>query len=297
MKTFDKLIIFKMAVTDTVKAKMKKRNGKTPRGLGMTACEKRGPIPFTDGGLPLVDLHAHPEGGTIEAIVALSQEHGVKFGMVEHAGTKENVVYPGLLSCDADLIKWTSSLEGKGVYKGVQAEWTDWSGCFSREALATLDYVLMDTLTFPGPNGRRVLLWEKDAEIGEDPERFMDRYVDWHIEILTTQPIDILANVSWIPEKFGDAYETLWSPARLEKVIQALLQAGVAMEINSGFRLPRMSFLRAAKGAGVKFCFGSNAHYPNMGLLDYPLEMARTLGLSASDMWLPGANGPRACRG
>ena len=53
---------------------------------------------------------------------------------------------------------------GKGVYKGVQAEWTDWMTCFSPEVLAQLDYVLTDAMTFPGKDGQRVKLWEKPRQ-------------------------------------------------------------------------------------------------------------------------------------
>jgi histidinol phosphatase-like PHP family hydrolase len=262
--------------------------------LGAAGCAAKSPIQFQDG-LPLVDLHVHPDHGTIDAIVELSRELGVKFGMVEHAGTRENI-YPRVLSNDAELLDWTRSLEGKGVYKGVQAEWTDWSACFSKKALATLDYVLTDTMTFPGPGGRRMKLWEKESVIDDDPERFMDAYVDWHIQILTQQPIDMLANVSWIPGKFTDRYEDLWTETRVSKVLQAFITAEVAMEISSSFILPRLSFLRKAKEAGIKFCFGSNGRYPNMGKLEYSLNVSRELGITQKDLWSPGADGPKAAK-
>jgi histidinol phosphatase-like PHP family hydrolase len=244
-------------------------------------------------GWPLLDLHVHPDNSTLDAIVALSRERGVAFGMVEHAGTKENV-YPRVLSNDAELREWTTALAGRGVYKGVQAEWTDWADCFSRPALATLDYVLTDTMTFPGPDGRRMKLWEKEAVLDADPERFMDRYVGWHLEILDRQPIDVLANVSWLPAPFAERYEALWTEARIASVVEAFIRNGIAMEISAGFLLPKLRFLRQAKAAGVKFCFGSNGRYPAMGRLDYALQCARDLGLTPADVWLPGQNGPRA---
>ncbi len=264
-------------------------------GLTAAGCATRGDIPASPEGLPLVDLHVHPDKSTVDAIVALSKEKGVKFGMVEHAGTKENV-YPRVLSNDEELLSWTSELEGKGVYKGVQAEWLDWSGCFSKKALATLDYVLTDTMTFPGPGGKRMKLWEKEAVIEDSADLFMDDYVDWHLQILNEQPIDVLANVSWLPGKFAKSYATLWTQRRIEKVVGAFVQQGISMEISSSFMLPELRFLRVAKAGGVKFCFGSNGRYPNMGKLDYSLQMARELGLKRKDMWLPKKNGARAGR-
>ena len=74
---------------------------------------------------PIVDYHVHLNSLAVEQVVAASQERGVKFGILEHAGTKENE-YPIVLSNDAELQAWIAKLAGKGVYKGVQAEWIDW---------------------------------------------------------------------------------------------------------------------------------------------------------------------------
>src|SRR5512143_838783 len=115
---------------------------------------------------PLEDLHVHLDNSSIDKVVPLARERGVKFGIVEHAGTKEND-YPVVLSNDEELRKYVAMLEGKPVYKGVQAEYTDWRGCFSAEALKGLDYVLTDAWTFPGPDGRRMKLWVKGADIGD----------------------------------------------------------------------------------------------------------------------------------
>lgn len=263
-------------------------------GAGGARAAARDPdVPLSPDGLPLVDLHAHPDRSTIDAIVALARERGVKLGMVEHAGTRENV-YPRMLSNDAELLAWTRELEGRGVYKGVQAEWIDWSSCFSKRALAALDFVLGDAMTFPGPDGRRMKLWEKEAVIDDDASRFMDRFVEWHVQILHEQPIDLLANVSWLPAKFAADHERLWTERRVTRVVEAFARRGIAMEISSSYQLPKLSFLRIARAAGLKFTFGSNGRYPNMGRLDYSLEMARTLRLTRADVWLPGGKGPRA---
>jgi hypothetical protein len=112
---------------------------------------------------PLVDFHVHLDNSTIEKVLELSSERGIKFGIVEHAGTKENR-YPMVLSNDDELAAYIRKLDGKPVFKGVQAEWNDWMRCFSTKALAQLDYILTDAMTFPGKDGRRVKLWEKDVE-------------------------------------------------------------------------------------------------------------------------------------
>lgn len=245
---------------------------------------------------PLQDLHVHLDNSTIDQVLALPVARTVKFGIVEHAGTKENQ-YPIVLSNDAELRARNAMLAGKPVFKGIQAEWSDWMSGFSRAALAELDYVLTDTMTFPGKDGRRVKLWEAGVEDHVDManrEAFMDRYVDWHVKIISRQPIDILGNASWLPGPLAPEYEKYWTPARMERVFAAALKYRVAIEISASFKLPRLGFLRAAKAAGLKFSFGSNGRYPNMGKLEYSIAMAKALGLTRADMFTPAPDGQKA---
>ncbi|MCS7305665.1 MAG: hypothetical protein NZ602_11240 [Thermoguttaceae bacterium] len=239
---------------------------------------------------PLFDCHVHLDGSTIEQVADLSKKLGVRFGIVEHAGTKENK-YPKVLSNDQELQAHLDMLEGKGVYRAVQAEWIDWASCFSAAMLAKLDYVLMDAMTFPGRDGQRVKLWEKEAPERvdlSDPERFMDRFVDWHVKLISEQPIDLLGNTSWLPPPLANRYDQLWTPERVRRVVQTAARYGVAIEISASYRLPKLGFLKIAKEEGVRFAFGTNGRYPNMGKLDYCLQIAETLRLRQADMFRPG---------
>jgi histidinol phosphatase-like PHP family hydrolase len=260
-------------------------------------CAESVPAPPDPGSaLPRIDLHVHLDNSTIDKVLELSRERGVKFGIVEHAGTKENK-YPVVLSNDDELGRYLAMLDGKPVYRGVQTEWTDWAGCFSRAMLARLDYILTDAMTFPGRDGQRVKLWEKDVEsrveMG-DKQAFMDRYVDWYVAIIENQPIDILANVSWLPAPLAADYDAYWTPQRVRRVADTAVRHGVALEISASYQLPKRGFLQIAKAAGVKFTFGSNGRYPNMGKLDYSLAMARELPLTKADFFVPALEGKKA---
>ena len=221
----------------------------------------------------------------------------IKFGIVEHAGTKENQ-YPTLLSNDADLRRYLAMLDGKPVFKGVQAEWTDWMSCFSPAALAQLDYVLTDAMTFPGKDGARVKLWASDVAKQvdmTDKQAFMDRFADWHVEVMAREPFDILANTTWLPAGMIEEWDLYWTPPRMKKVIQAALKYGIALEISSSYKLPKLPFLKLAKAAGAKFSFGSNGRYPNMGKLDYCFAMAKAARFEARRHIRPGARRPEGC--
>jgi histidinol phosphatase-like PHP family hydrolase len=253
-------------------------------------------VPSTETKVHGVDFHVHLDNSTIDKVLELSRERGLKFGIVEHAGTKANQ-YPTVLSNDAELHDYLAMLEGKPVFKGIQAEWTDWMSCFSPKVLAQLDYVLTDAMTFPGKDGRRVKLWTADAAQQvdmSDKQGFMDRFVDWHVEIMAREPIDILANTTWLPAGMLEEWELYWTQPRMQKVVDAALKYGIALEISSSYKLPKMPFLKLAKKAGAKFSFGSNGRYPNMGKLDYSFEMAKQLDLKPADMFTPAPKGRKA---
>ncbi len=258
--------------------------------LRAARAEAKRPFPAEPSGVPRIDMHVHLDNSTIDKVAALGRERNVKFGIVEHAGTKENK-YPTVLSDDEELDRYLKMLDGKGVWCGVQAEWIDWTSGFTREGLARLDHVLMDAFTFPGKDGKRVKLWEKDAPdrvgIG-DHEAFMDRFVDWHVEIIAKQPIDILGNATWLPRPLAPDYDKLWTRERVEKVAEAAVKHRVALEISGSYRLPKLPWLKIARKVGATFTFGSNGRYPNMGKIDYSLQMAKELGLSADDVFVPG---------
>jgi histidinol phosphatase-like PHP family hydrolase len=239
---------------------------------------------------PIVDYHVHLNATfRLENALALSQQQGFKFGILEHAGTRENI-YPAILTNDTELGKWIDKLDGKPVYKGVQAEWTDWMKCFSRQMVARLDYVLSDALTIPDRNGNRTKMWSASFDPG-DPNEFMDRYVKWNVEVIEKEPLDILAHPTWLPAALEKDYDALWTAERIKPIIAALKRTGTAVEIDSAFNLPRMPFLRQAKDAKLKFSFGSNSGTGPARGMDFCIGTAKALGLTRRDMFVPARNG------
>jgi hypothetical protein len=242
-------------------------------------------------GLPLVDYHVHLDevgynGTGLDTAVATSKARAARFGVVEHAGTKDHK-YPVVLGNDDDLRRHLAMFGDRPLYRGIQAEGVDWMTCFSKGVVAQLDFVLADALTFPEKDGHLVNLWKKEQVKIDDAQDFMSRYVAHHLRILAN-PVDILANGTYLPEVLAKDHDALWTEARMRAVIEAAVKGGVAIEISASFKLPKLPFLKMAKAAGARFTFGTNARKPElMGKFDYPLEMARALGLKREDIFLP----------
>ena len=245
----------------------------------------------TEAGIPIIDFHTHRDGSTVEKLLEFAKERGVTLGIVEHAGTKENK-YPVVLSNDDELKAFIASLADKPVYKGVQAEWLDWASCFSKDAIAQLDYVLTDAMTCRNKDGSRIKMWEPAFKI-DDAQKFMDGYADFYVEIMATEPIDIMANAMWLPGQIANEYDAMWTEPRMRKVIDAAVKYNVAIEISASFKVPYMPFLKLAKAVGVKFSFGSNGRGAGAAKLDYSLETAKALGLTAADMFSPAPTGKK----
>jgi len=252
-------------------------------GPGRATAEEVTKVPTEGLDLPVVDYHVHLDGFGIDKIVEIAKARGIPFGIVEHAGTKENK-YPVVLGNDEDLARYIAMLDGKGVFKGVQAECYDWMTVFSKEAIAKLDYVLSDAMTFVEKDGSRVELWKAEKVKVPDKQDFMERYTEFTVR-RAKEPIDILACATFLPAALAAEHDALWTEERMKRIIDAAVKNNVAIEIAAWAKLPRLPFLKLAKAAGAKFSFASNGRGQNAGKLDYSLQMARELGLKREDIF------------
>jgi histidinol phosphatase-like PHP family hydrolase len=250
---------------------------------GAFAADQRNEFDF-----PVVDFHAHITAApTLERLFAIAKTRGVRFGVVEHAGDAKQHRYRGIIANDSDLNAYVEKLNPWPCYKGIQAEGVDWARCFSRQALARLDYVLTDALTLVDSDGSLVRLWTPAAAKFKHKQDFMERYTAFHVKVLEAGPANILANPLFLPEHFQPEADALWTEERMQRIVRAAVKQKVALEINSRFRLPSLKFLKMAKGAGAKFSFGSNILGDGVGDVRWSCEVAKQLGLMARHLFRP----------
>jgi len=236
--------------------------------------------------VPRVDLHAHIHGEDNPneslkpaEVLTLAKKLNVRFGVLAEGGCR------GDIHDDQSLNEFTKSLQGFPLWRGLQVYGFRWQNCLSKDARDQLDYIAADALVFPDQNGKTVLLWLPGVTFA-DADDFMTRYVDYNVRVIS-QPIQIWANPTYIPESMKAKYDELWTPERMKHVIDAAVKNGVAIEINAHFQIPSAKFIRQAKAAGAKFSFGSNGHIMGIGEIDFCLKMADKCGLTAGDIYLP----------
>jgi hypothetical protein len=249
--------------------------------VSAVASAQPGPKP-----LPRVDLHVHIDGEgksepslTPAEAVAISKRLGVRFGILGEGGCR------GEIHDNETLEAFLQKLQGQPVWRGMQLYGFDWPQCLSKANLSQFDYLAADALVFPDRNGKNVMLWLPGVAFSDEQD-FMERYVDYNVRVLS-QPIQVWANPTYLPESMKARYDELWTPARMDRVIAAAVQRGVAIEINANFQIPSKQFLMRAKAAGAKFSFGSNHHVKGIGEIEYCLKTARECGLTGADIWVP----------
>jgi hypothetical protein len=237
---------------------------------------------------PVVDYHAHLRSeGDLESVLHHSLQTGIQYGLAVNCGLR----FP--VQTDAGAEDFLKRMAGQPVFVAMQAEGREWVNMFSPQTVAKFDYVFTDAMTFTH-EGKRMRLWIPE-ELGEikDHEAFMEVLVDRITGILTREPIDIYVNPTFIPDVMAAEYDRLWTPERMQRVIQAAVQNGVAIEINARYKIPSPAFIKAAKAAGAKFSFGTNNVDRNLGRMEYPLRMVRECGLDWQDIFVPKPDGEK----
>jgi histidinol phosphatase-like PHP family hydrolase len=241
-------------------------------------------------GFPVVDYHTHLKGGlTLEQALANSRRLGIMYGIAINGGLKMPV------TTDAGLEDFLASMKGAPAFIGLQGEGREWVTLFSRQTITRFDYIFTDCMTFTDDSGFRRRLWIPE-ELGDlsNPEQFMDVMVSRIVGILNHEPIDIHANPTFLPEPIARDYDRLWTPQRMQKVIDAAKANDIAIEINNRYRIPSPAFIKRAKSAGVKFSFGTNNADANLGRMEYALAMVKECGLTWQDIFVPKPDGQKA---
>lgn len=234
--------------------------------------------------LPVVDYHVHEKGDlTLPLLIENSAKLGINYGVAANCGLK----FP--IQTNEELRAYLASIKGLPIFKAMQAEGREWVDMFDPELVNEFDYAFTDAMTWTNRNGKRMRLWmPEETEVG-DPEDFMEQLVA-QIERVVTEPISIYVNPTYLPAEIEDRYDELWTEGRIDRVVAALKENNVALEINSRLMLPGKRVIERAKAAGVKFAMGTNnTDSENLGNLEWALEIVEEFNLQPTDMFLPGS--------
>jgi histidinol phosphatase-like PHP family hydrolase len=232
---------------------------------------------------PVTDLHIHLKGDfKIEDAVAKSAAEGIPYGIAINCGYK----FP--VHQDSQVDSVIATLSGyPQFFIAMQAEGREWVNLFSKESIGKFDYVFTDGMTFTDEKGRRNRIWIKEETWIDDEQQFMDYLVKTIVKILNEEPINIYVNPTFLPEQMAPRYDEFWTDMRMEKVVKALKDNNIALEINNRYKIPSYNFLKMAKEAGVKFTVGTNNANSNFSGALYARDMIKKLRLTREDFYQP----------
>jgi hypothetical protein len=236
---------------------------------------------------PVIDYHVHLKGDlTKEMAHAMSMNYGINYGVAPNAG--EGGV-GRMLADDAEVYAYYEEIAGEPFLFGVQGEGRRWTQTFSQEALGIVEYLFTDAMTIVDHKGRLSRIYRPEEVFFDDIDEqgYMDHLVDQTVLILTNEPADIYANPTFIPDALQPDYDKLWTPERVDRILDVLGKYQIALEINPRYCIPSFDIIRRAKARGIKFTFGTNNVDSRFGRLEYALQAIDSCSLTPDDIWFP----------
>ena len=232
---------------------------------------------------PLTDLHIHLKGGfTIEDAILKSKNENIRYGLVTNCG----LGFPVHNDSQIDSVLLTFK-DYPQFLLGLQAEGREWLNIFSKESINKFDYVFTDGMTFTDAKGRRNRIWIKEETWIDNEQEFMDYLVNTIVKILSTEPINIYVNPTFLPDQMSGRYDYFWTNERMDKVIKAAKDNNIAIEINNRYKIHSVKFIGRAKEAGVKFTVGTNNMDKKFSGAKYALEVIKKCKLTQKDFFEP----------
>ncbi|MEN6324417.1 MAG: family 16 glycoside hydrolase [Proteiniphilum sp.] len=229
---------------------------------------------------PVLDYHVHLKGITAEQAAARSRQLGINYALAPNCG----IGFP--ITNDSEVIAYLDSMKGQPFIQAMQGEGREWPATFSDSVRKQFDFVFTDAMTFTDTKGRRTRLWMPDEVFVEDEQQYMDLIVQKIVDVMK-EPMDVYVNPTVLPDVMNDRYDEFWTEERMDKVINAMVAGGKALEINNRREVPHQVFIQKAKDAGLKFTFGTNNKDGDFGKLEYCFKMKEACGLTAEDMYRP----------
>lgn len=226
---------------------------------------------------PLVDLRAvdASRASGLEAALAASRRGGLYLGVSASAG-------PGrAIRDDAGVQALVKRFGGRPLFVGLRADARGWASKLAPAALKGVDFVLLDGQTLAAP-----------VPANPDWQAYADALLAATLSSITQEPVDVYGAPLFLPAAAAAHRDAIWTDARTQQVIDAAVEAKVAIEINGRRQLPGESFVKRAKAAGATFTLGDCAVDTPAGT--YCFDLVEKAGLNWRNMYVPGYAPPRA---
>ena len=146
----------------------------------------------------------------------------------------------------------------------------------------------------PLDDGSLVRMFQKQMPAGLSHAVYMTRHIAAVDALADVMPIDIFAHPTLLPYTLREVpAEVLWNESHEERLVMALKRNGIAFEVSNRYRAHRRLVQRAV-AHGVRLSLGSDGHQrEQIGNLDWPLALTRSLGVADDALYDPFVHGTR----
>lgn len=229
--------------------------------------------------IPLVDYHIHLRGGmTAEKAFDWEKKTGIRSGVLENTGKG----WP--LSDNEKLAAFIKDAKRFPLLIGIQVNDRDWYKTLSPENAKQIDYVLADTMIMAMEKEKPQKLWLENEYTIADPAAWLDRYFE-HCLTVVNEPIQILANPTYLPPRMEKYYDEFWNTERMTKLIDAAVKNKVALEIQTTSKFPNEKFIELARKRGAMLTIGRNNFDDHKEELKRSLDLLEKLNIKAEEMF------------
>jgi histidinol phosphatase-like PHP family hydrolase len=244
-----------------------------------------------------IDCHAHTtmSDGVLSPgeLVDIVRSRGVRPGVADHIS---RFVSSSIKSIEAVPGYLAALEEYDGIARGGEFCWHDplWRELPAELASRFTHRIgSLHAIFLPGV-AEPLNLFSRRIPAGLTPDAYMEAHLENLERFARDMPVDILAHPTLLPLPFRDLpLEELWTEQREERAVEALYRAGIAFEISARYRA-HQRFVQRAYDRGVRLSLASDGHTAEqVGDLEFPLAMARSVGAGMDELYDPFVHGMR----
>jgi histidinol phosphatase-like PHP family hydrolase len=246
-----------------------------------------------------LDCHAHTtmSDGALDAaeLVSAVRARGVRPSVADHISRDVK----GAIATVDGVREYLDVLDRYPVARGGEFCWHDslWREIPPELAARFTHHIgSLHAVYVPGLE-RPLNMFSRRFPDGLDADAYMDAHLESLDQFAREMPVDILAHPTLLPLSLRDRpLEELWTEAREERAVNALVRARIAFEVSSRYR-PHARFVRRAFERGVRLSLGSDGHQPDqVGDISFSIAMTRSIGVSDDQLYDPAVHGSRPWR-
>jgi histidinol phosphatase-like PHP family hydrolase len=246
-----------------------------------------------------VDCHAHTtmsDGAlSVDELIAKARERGVRPSVADHISRD----VAGSIKTVSGVEEYLDTLDKYQVLRGGEFCWHDslWRE-IPQTSMKRFTHRIGSLHAIHLPDGTLVHAFGRGLPDGLTAIAYMNAHIAELERFAAEMPVDILAHPTLVPIALrGVHHEELWDEAHEERLVEALFSAGIAFEISNRYK-PHDRLVRRAFERGVRISLGSDGHTADqVANLEWPLAVARRIGVADTDIYDPVRHGSRTGNG